>query len=77
MQYVNHFISNYSRLLIMTNYNIYIYIIFGVLYKYIAGDKAKKRKCLVSGYPTNPNILGPTQTFLKTFRILKSNLRLF
>ena len=25
--------------------------------------KAKKRKCLVSGYPTDPNILGPTQTF--------------
>ena len=31
--------------------------------------KAKKRKCLVSGYPTDPNILGPTQTFLKTFGI--------
>ena len=39
--------------------------------------KAKKRKCLVSGYPTDPNILGPTQTFLKTFRILKSIFRLF
>ena len=26
--------------------------------------KAKKIKCLVSGYPTDPNILGPTQTFL-------------
>ena len=40
-------------------------------------DKAKKRKCLVSGYPTDPNILGPTQTFLKTFGILKSFFRLF
>ena len=39
--------------------------------------KAKKRKCLVSGYPTDPNILGPTQTFFKTFRILKSIFRLF
>ena len=39
--------------------------------------KAKKRKCLVSGYPTYPNILGPTQTFLKTFGILKSIFRLF
>ena len=29
--------------------------------------KAKKRKCLVSGYPTDPNILGPTQTFFKAF----------
>ena len=41
-----------------------------------AGE-AKKRKCLVSGNPTDPNILGPTQTFLKTFRILKSIFRLF
>ena len=32
---------------------------------------------LVSGYPTDPNILGPTQTFLKTFGILKSIFRLF
>ena len=39
--------------------------------------RPKKRKCLVSGYPTDPNILGPTQTFLKTFRILKSIFRLF
>ena len=39
--------------------------------------KAKKRKCLVSGYPTDPNILGPTQTFLKTFEILQSIFRLF
>ena len=39
--------------------------------------KAKKIKCLVSGYPTNPNIWGPTQTFLKTFGIFKSNFRLF
>ena len=37
----------------------------------------KKKKCLVSGYPTDPNILGPTQTFLKTFGILKSIFRLF
>ena len=37
----------------------------------------QKRKCLVSGYPTDPNILGPTQTFLKTFGILKSNFGLF
>ena len=37
---------------------------------FIFESKAKKRKCLVSGYPTDPNILGPTQTFLKTFRIL-------
>ena len=34
--------------------------------------KAKKRKCLVSFFPTDPNILGPTQTFLKPFGILKS-----
>ena len=40
-------------------------------------SEAKKRKCLVSGYPTDPNILGPTQTFLKTFGILKSIFRLF
>ena len=39
--------------------------------------EAKKRKSLVSGYPTDPYILGPTQTFLKTFRILKSIFRLF
>ena len=39
--------------------------------------ETKKRKCLVSGYPTDPNILGPTQTFLKTFGILKSIFRLF
>ena len=39
--------------------------------------KAKKRKCLVSGYPTDPNILVPTQTFLKTFGILKSILDCF
>ena len=39
--------------------------------------KAKKRKCLVSSYPTDPNILGPTKTFLKTFRICKSIFRLF
>ena len=39
-------------------------------------NKAKKRKCLVSGYPTDPNILGPTQTFLETFGILKSIFRL-
>ena len=39
--------------------------------------KAKKKKSLVSGYPTKPNNLGPTQTFLKTFRILKSIFRLF
>ena len=37
----------------------------------------QKRKCLVSGYPTDPNILGPTQTFLKTFGIIKSIFRLF
>ena len=40
-------------------------------------DKAKKRKCLISGYPTDPNILGPTQTFLKPFGILKSIFRSF
>ena len=40
-------------------------------------NEAKKRKCLVSSYPTDPNILGPTQTFLKTFGILKSIFRLF
>ena len=45
------------------------------LYRYV--DQAKKRKCLVSGYPTDPNILGPTQTFLKPFWILKSIFRLF
>ena len=31
-------------------------------------SKAKKRKCLVSRYPTDPNILGPTQTFFEDFR---------
>ena len=36
-----------------------------------------KRKCLFSGYPTDPNILGPTQTFLKPFGILKYIFRLF
>ena len=41
------------------------------------GSKAKKRKCLVSGYPTDPNILGPTQTFLKTFWDIKVYFRLF
>ena len=40
-------------------------------------SQAKKRKCLASGYPTDPNILEPTQTFLKTFRIFKSIFRLF
>ena len=40
-------------------------------------NKAKKGKCLVSSYPTDPNILGPTQTFFKTFGILKSIFRLF
>ena len=25
--------------------------------------RPKKEKCLVSGYPTDPNILGPSQTF--------------
>ena len=43
----------------------------------LAFIKAKKRKCVVSGYPNDPNILGPTQTFLKTFRILKSIFILF
>ena len=37
----------------------------------------QKKKCLVSVYPTDPNILGPTQTFLKAFGILKSIFRLF
>ena len=32
--------------------------------------KPQKRKCLVYGYPTNPNILGSTKTFLKTFDYL-------
>ena len=36
-----------------------------------------KKESLVSGYPTDPNILGPTQTFLKAFGILKSIFRLF
>ena len=40
-------------------------------------NKAKKRKNLDSGYPTTPNILGPTQTFFKTFGILKSILDCF
>ena len=39
--------------------------------------RPKKRKCLVSGYLTDPNILGPTQTFLKPFGILKSFFRPF
>ena len=39
-------------------------------------EKAKKRKCLVSGYPTHPYILVPSQTFLKTFWILMSIFRL-
>ena len=38
--------------------------------------EAKKGKCLVSCYPIDPTILGPTQTFLKTFGILKSIFRL-
>ena len=50
-------------------------------YRYKLGqcdsNKAKKRKCLVSGYPTDPNILGPTQTFLKTLGILRSKFSLF
>ena len=37
----------------------------------------KKENVFFSGYPTDPNILVPTQTFLKTFRILKSIFRLF
>ena len=32
---------------------------------------------LFSGYPTDPNILGPAQTFLKPYGILKSILRPF
>ena len=39
--------------------------------------RPKKRKCLVTGYPTDPNILGPTQTFLKPFGILILFLDLF
>ena len=39
-------------------------------------NRQKIRKCLVSGYPTHPNILVPTQTFLKTFWILMSIFRL-
>ena len=50
-------------------------------YRYKLGqcdsNKAKKRKCLVSGYPTDPYNLGPTQTFLKTLGILRSKFRLF
>ena len=37
----------------------------------------QKRKCLVSGYPTDPNIFVPSATFLKTFGILNSIFRLF
>ena len=47
--------------------------VFAYQYSY----KAKTRKCLVSGYPTAPNILEPTQTFLKPFGILKSIFRPF
>ena len=36
----------------------------------------KIRKCLVSGYPTHPNTLVSTQTFLKTLWILMSMFRL-
>ena len=50
-------------------------MLFHVDMNYLA--KAKKRKCLVSSYPTDPNILGPTQTFLKTFWDIKSIFRLF
>ena len=31
----------------------------------------KKNECLVSGYPTDPNILGPTQTFFEGFLDIK------
>ena len=31
----------------------------------------------IQNFTTDPNILGPTQTFLKTFGILKSIFRLF
>ena len=34
----------------------------------------KINESLVYGYPTDPNILGPTQTSLQLFRILKSFL---
>ena len=37
-------------------------------------NKMKINESLVSGYPTDPNILGPTQTSLQPFRILKSFL---
>ena len=51
--------------------------VISVIKEIASGSRAKKRKCLVSGYPTDPYILGPTQTFLKTFRMLKSIFRLF
>ena len=37
----------------------------------------QKKKMFASSYPTDPNILGPTQTFLKPFGISKSIFRLF
>ena len=39
--------------------------------------EAKKGKCLVSSHPRDPNMFGPTQTFLKTFGISKSIFRPF
>ena len=36
-----------------------------------------RQKKNVSGYPTDPYILGPTQTFLRLFGLLKSNFKLF
>ena len=36
-----------------------------------------KKKCLVSSYPTDPNILGPTQTFFEAFWNIKVYFRLF
>ena len=39
--------------------------------------EAHPKTSFVSGHPTDPNILGPAQTFLKPYGILKSILRLF
>ena len=39
--------------------------------------KKKKKKSLVSGYPIDPNLFGPTQTFLGPSGIFRSLLRLF
>ena len=40
-------------------------------------SKAKKRKSFVSGYPTDPNILGAYSNFFEAFRDIEFFFRLF